>query len=105
MARITVEDCLRKVESRFELVLLAAGRVKMLLRGAKPVVESENKEVVTALREIAEGKVYFVKPDSMAEQIGPVEKPTSLPEPEDTDSIQKKEKPEEATESVAEPAE
>lgn len=61
MARITVEDCLRKVGSRFDLVLLAAGRAKMLLGGAKHVVESENKEVVTALREIAEGKVHFVE--------------------------------------------
>lgn len=64
MARITVEDCLKRVQSRFELVALAAGRAKMLLRGAKPVVESDNREVVTALREIAEGKVYFVEPES-----------------------------------------
>jgi DNA-directed RNA polymerase subunit omega len=59
MARITVEDCLKKVESRFELVLLAAGRAKMLLRGGKSVVEADNREIVTALREIAEGRVYF----------------------------------------------
>ena len=64
MARITVQDCLKKVGSRFELVILAAGRTKMLLAGAKPVVETDNREVVTALREIAEGKVYFVEPEA-----------------------------------------
>ncbi len=57
MARITVEDCLQKVPSRFELVMLASKRAKQLLSGAKPLVESDNREVVVALREIAEGKV------------------------------------------------
>lgn len=62
MARITVEDCLEKVNIRFELVMLAARRAKMLIRGAKPVVESTNRAIVTALREVAAGKVYFVEP-------------------------------------------
>ncbi|UCD70541.1 MAG: DNA-directed RNA polymerase subunit omega [Syntrophobacterales bacterium] len=62
MARITVEDCLKKVSIRFELVMLAARRAKMLMRGAKPVVESNNRAIVTALREVAAGKVYFVEP-------------------------------------------
>jgi DNA-directed RNA polymerase subunit omega len=53
MARITVEDCLNRVPNRFELVLLAARRAKQLLKGARPLVESDNKEIVTALREIA----------------------------------------------------
>ena len=57
MARITVEDCLDRVPNRFELVLLAARRAKQLLKGARPLVESDNKEIVTALREIAEDKV------------------------------------------------
>jgi len=57
MARITVEDCLGRVPNRFQLVLLAARRAKQLLKGARPLVESDNKEVVAALREIAEGKV------------------------------------------------
>jgi DNA-directed RNA polymerase subunit omega len=57
MARITVEDCLNTVPNRFELVLVAARRSKMLLKGARPLVESDNKEVVTALREIAAGEV------------------------------------------------
>ena len=57
MARITVEDCLNKVPNRFELVLVGARRAKQLLKGARPLVESDNKEVVTALREIAAGEV------------------------------------------------
>ncbi|HSB05925.1 MAG TPA: DNA-directed RNA polymerase subunit omega [Thermodesulfobacteriota bacterium] len=61
MARITVEDCLKSVESRFELVILAARRSKMVMKGAKPLVERDNRPIVTALREIAAGKVKFVK--------------------------------------------
>jgi DNA-directed RNA polymerase subunit omega len=62
MARITVEDCLRKVESRFELVLLAARRAKMIMKGAKPLVEADNRPIVTSLREVAAGKVKFINP-------------------------------------------
>ncbi len=62
MARITVEDCLRKVESRFELVILAARRAKMIMKGAKPLVDTDNRPIVTSLREIAAGKVAFVNP-------------------------------------------
>jgi len=57
MARITVEDCLSHVPNRFELVLVAARRAKQLLKGARPLVETGNKEVVAALREVGEGKV------------------------------------------------
>ncbi len=57
MARITVEDCLERVPNRFELVLVGARRAKQLLKGARPLVETDNKEVVTALREIASGSV------------------------------------------------
>ncbi|HWP60538.1 MAG TPA: DNA-directed RNA polymerase subunit omega [Candidatus Acidoferrales bacterium] len=57
MARITVEDCLEKVPNRFELVILGAKRAKQLLKGAKPLVDSDNREIVVALREIAAGKV------------------------------------------------
>jgi DNA-directed RNA polymerase subunit omega len=58
MARITVEDCLEVVPNRFSLVLVAAERAKQLLKGAQTRIETEddNKEVVTALREIAAGK-------------------------------------------------
>jgi DNA-directed RNA polymerase subunit omega len=66
MARITVEDCLEKIPNRFELVLGAARRAKQLLKGARPLVESNNKDVVTALREIAAGKVSVVEPEEKA---------------------------------------
>ncbi len=59
MARITVEDCLKQVESRFELVILAARRAKMLMKGASPLVESNNRPIVQALREVAAEKVRF----------------------------------------------
>ena len=64
MARITVEDCLEKIPNRFELVLLGARRAKQLLKGARPLVQSDNKEVVAALREIGEGKVQMIYPET-----------------------------------------
>lgn len=57
MARITVEDCQEKVDNRFLLVQMAIKRVKQYREGYEPLVESRNKEVVTALREIAAGKI------------------------------------------------
>ena len=55
MARITVEDCLEVVPNRFSLVLVAAERTKQLLQGTRPTIDlsDDNKEVVTALREVA----------------------------------------------------
>jgi DNA-directed RNA polymerase subunit omega len=63
MARVTVEDCLEKVPSRFELVVLASKRAKQLLRGSRPLIDADNREVVSALREIAAGKVTVVRPE------------------------------------------
>ena len=57
MARITVEDCLDKIPNRFQLVLAATYRARMLAQGHTPKVESRDKPVVTALREIAAGQV------------------------------------------------
>lgn len=58
MARITVEDCLTKVKSRFELVVLAAHRAKELLGGAKATVsEDDDKVTVLSLREIGDSKI------------------------------------------------
>lgn len=57
MARITVEDCLEKIPNRFQLVLAATYRARMLNQGHSPKIESKNKPVVTALREIAEGHI------------------------------------------------
>jgi len=61
MARVTVEDCLEKVDNRFLLVMLAAKRVKQHYKGAKPLIENraDNKNVVISLREIAAGKIGF----------------------------------------------
>ncbi len=59
MARVTVEDCLRVEPSRFRLIHLAIQRIKQLRKGAKPLVECDNKEIVCALREIAAGKVTW----------------------------------------------
>jgi DNA-directed RNA polymerase subunit omega len=63
MARITVEDCLDQVPNRFELVLVAARRAKQLLKGARPLVDSDNKEIVSALREVAADKVRIKYPE------------------------------------------
>jgi len=73
MARITVEDCLAKTDrSRFSLVLLAAKRAKMLLKGRRPLVESDNKAIVNALREIAAGQVYVATdPTDLTTMEGP----------------------------------
>jgi DNA-directed RNA polymerase subunit omega len=57
MARITVEDCLKQIPNRFELVLSATYRARMLSQGHTAKLESKNKPCVTALREIAAGKV------------------------------------------------
>ncbi|HEU4343132.1 MAG TPA: DNA-directed RNA polymerase subunit omega [Candidatus Binatia bacterium] len=62
MARITVEDCVKRVSSRFELVMLASKRARQLLKGAKPLIESDNRDIVIALREIAAGKVRWATP-------------------------------------------
>jgi DNA-directed RNA polymerase subunit omega len=60
MARVTVEDCLPRVENRFALVLLATKRTRQLMAGARALQpHSKNKPPVLALREIATGKVRF----------------------------------------------
>ena len=58
MARVTVEDCLDKVDNRFQLVLVATKRARQLANGVQPLVPWENdKPTIVALREIAEGLV------------------------------------------------
>ncbi len=66
MARITVEDCLQKVNNRFALIHMAAKRVRQLRKGAEPMVASKNRDVVISLREIAAGNV--VKGEGIAQQ-------------------------------------
>lgn len=57
MARVTVEDCLQNVSNRFALVHVAAHRARQLSHGSHRLLECDNKDIVTALREIASGKV------------------------------------------------
>ena len=62
MARITVEDCLKKIDSPYDLVLLAKERTSQLNAGDPPLVPPDNdKNTVIALREIGEGKVSIKK--------------------------------------------
>ena len=63
MARITVEDCQERVDNRFLLVQMTIKRVRQYREGYEPLLESRNKEAVTALREIADGKVL---PDDLS---------------------------------------
>ncbi len=62
MARVTIEDCLGQVENMYELVHLATKRARQLFKGSNPLVRSKNRIVVTALREIAAGKVRPLHP-------------------------------------------
>ena len=65
MARVTVEDCVQKVPSRFELVLLAAQRAREISSGAPLTIDRDNdKDPVVALREIADGTIT---PDELRE--------------------------------------
>lgn len=58
MARITIEDCLKRVDNRFKLVHLAASRVRQIREGSEYLVSSpKNEDIVVALRELAAGKV------------------------------------------------
>lgn len=81
MARVTVEDCIDKVENRFELVLLAAHRARMLSSGAPITVDRDNdKNPVVALREIAE---VMVSPEDLKEDlIHSLQKYVEVDEPE-----------------------
>lgn len=81
MARVTVEDCIDKVDNRFELVLLAAHRARMVSSGAPITVERDNdKNPVVALREIAD---ETVSPEDLLEDlIHSLQKYTEVDEPE-----------------------
>ncbi len=61
MARVTVEDCLEHLENRFALVYVTSKRAKMLMKGSAPLFKCDNKEIVTALREISSGAVKGVE--------------------------------------------
>ena len=57
MARVSIEDCQKKLSNRFALAMTAAHRARQLLNNAEPLVDANNREAVLALREIAEGLV------------------------------------------------
>lgn len=81
MARVTVEDCIDKVENRFDLVLLAAHRARMVSSGAQITIERDNdKNPVVALREIAE---QTISPDDLREElVHSLQKYVEVDEPE-----------------------
>ncbi len=81
MARVTVEDCIDKVENRFELVLLAAHRARLISSGAPLTIDRDrDKNPVVALREIAE---EAIQPDDLREQlIHSLQKYVEVDEPE-----------------------
>jgi DNA-directed RNA polymerase subunit omega len=67
LARVTVEDCVEKVQNRFSLVLLSAHRARNISSGAEPLVERDkDKDPVVALREIADGAVL---PDEVRDSL------------------------------------
>ena len=81
MARITVEDCLKKIDNQFDLVMVAAKRARRLANGAEPLVELEDdKPTVVALREIAAG---LINEEILAEMSEPVEDILSSEEAEE----------------------
>jgi DNA-directed RNA polymerase subunit omega len=81
MARVTVEDCIDKVENRFELVLLASHRARMISAGAEITVDRDNdKNPVVALREVAD---ETISPQDLKEElIHSLQKFTEVDEPE-----------------------
>jgi DNA-directed RNA polymerase subunit omega len=79
MARITVEDCMELVENRFELVHLASRRAKQIAKGSRPLTRSSNREIVTALREIADKLIYFEKKESLENKDLPYQLSTFTP--------------------------
>jgi DNA-directed RNA polymerase subunit omega len=81
MARVTVEDCIDKVENRFELVLIASHRARMISAGSQIMVDRDNdKNPVVSLREIAESRLA---PEDLKEDfIHSLQKHVEVDEPE-----------------------
>jgi DNA-directed RNA polymerase subunit omega len=85
MARVTVEDCLDKVDNRFQLVLVATKRARQLAKGVEPFLAWENdKPTVVALREIEEGYVNSQILDEKPQQETEAIEELAMPEGEDT---------------------
>lgn len=81
MARVTVEDCIEKIDNRFDLVLMAAHRARMISSGAQITVARDNdKNPVVALREIGDGAI---SPEDLREDlIHSLQKYVEVDEPE-----------------------
>jgi DNA-directed RNA polymerase subunit omega len=81
VARVTVEDCIEKIENRFDLVLMAAHRARMISAGAQITVARDNdKNPVVALREIGDGAIA---PEDLREElIHSLQKYVEVDEPE-----------------------
>lgn len=93
MARITVEDCLKKVDNRFELIHLSAKRVRQLRKGSEPLVKSKNTDIVVSLREIAKGEVFHPDEDEARQllienQESSLEEQTDKKAPSEEDATQ-----------------
>ncbi len=85
MARVTVEDCIEKVPNRFELVLLAAYRARLISQGAPLTVDRDNdKNPVVALREVADGTIS--SEDLKEQLIHSLQRHAEVDEPEPTEA-------------------
>jgi len=74
MARITIEDCLKRVKNRFLLVNMAAKRVRQIREGSEYLVSSpKNEDIVVSLREIAAGKITVLEVEKEVEKAELVE--------------------------------
>ena len=84
MARVTVEDCIQKIENRFDLVLMAAHRARMISAGSQITIDRDNdKNPVVALREIGDGAI---SPEDLREDlIHSLQKYVEVDEPETDD--------------------
>ena len=85
MARVSVEDCLQRIDNRFELVHLAAKRVRQLRRGSSALVACDNKDVVTSLREIAAGGITIENVEAFEATIPEEIETFPVFDPDDTD--------------------
>ena len=84
MARVTVEDCLEKLDNRFKLILVASKRAREIAMGSEPLVEWENdKPTVVALREIAE---ELITVEYLEEKVRPDAEELFLQEAEELDA-------------------
>lgn len=87
MARITIEDCLKKVPSRFLLVNMVAKRVRQIREGSDYLVSSpKNEDIVVSMREIAAGRVSLKLEDAEPEKI---EAPPDQDEPDEANDAEK----------------